>query len=124
MNILLKQNSDTPIYEQIELQIRSQILSGALKPGEMLPSLRALARDLRVSVVTVQKAYDNLIRTGFIETGAGIGTFVSNVDKAFIREELLRKIENLIEKAVELSRNGGIRKEEVLDMVQLYFKED
>lgn len=124
MTILLSQSSDTPIYEQIESQIKAQILSGDLKAGDMLPSLRALAKDLRVSVVTVQKAYDNLIKCGFISTGQGIGTFVSQVNEEFVKEEILRKIEVGISTAVELSKRNGIKKETVQQILDLYFEEN
>lgn len=124
MTILLSQSSDTPIYEQIESQIKAQILSGDLKAGDMLPSLRALAKDLRVSVVTVQKAYDNLIKCGFISTGQGIGTFVSQVNEEFVKEEILRKIEVGISTAVELAKRNGIEKETVQQILDLYFEEN
>lgn len=123
MTILLSQSSDTPIYEQIESQIKSQILSGDLKAGDMLPSLRALAKDLRVSVVTVQKAYDNLIKSGFISTGQGIGTFVSQINKEFVREEILRRIEEGVSASVELAKKNGISKETLLQIIDLYFEE-
>lgn len=123
MTILLSQNSDTPIYAQIENQIKAQILSGELKAGDMIPSLRALAKDLRVSVVTVQKAYDNLIKCGFISTGQGIGTFVSKINEDFIKEEILRKIEAGISGSVDLAKKNGIDKETLLKMIDLYFEE-
>lgn len=123
MYITLSQNSDTPIYQQIEDQIRAQILSGDLKSGDMIPSLRSLAKDLRVSVVTVQKAYDDLINTGFIKTGHGIGTFVCEIDPEFIKEEILKRIEEHISKASELALKHGIDKETVCKMLDLYFEE-
>ncbi len=123
MYITLSQNSDIPIYQQIENQIKAQILSGELKGGDMVPSLRALAKDLRVSVVTVQKAYDNLINSGFIQTGQGIGTFVCEINSEFIKEETLKKIEGHIKDAVELAIKHAIDKETVIKMVDLYFEE-
>ena len=84
MTLFVSPSSDTPIYEQIENQIKTQILSGLLPPLSPLPSMRTLAKDLRVSVITVQKAYENLTRDGFITTGVGRGSFVATVTKEFL----------------------------------------
>lgn len=123
MTIRLSQNSDVPIYEQIENQIRSGILSGSLKAGEALPSMRCLAKDLRVSVITVQKAYENLTKNGYISTGVGRGSFVSSISSEFVKEEMLRRIEDHIGQAVELARENGIEKSTVDAILSLYFEE-
>lgn len=122
MNIRLSQNTETPIYEQIERQIRSMILSGELKEGTAIPSMRSLAKELKISVITVQKAYENLTRGGFIETEVGRGSFVSAVNKEFVREEMLRRIEDHISQAVEIAVGYGIDKETVSAIIDLYFE--
>ena len=121
MTIFISQSSSTPIYAQIESQIKDQILSGALVPGTALPSMRTLAKDLRVSVITVQKAYENLTREGFITTGVGRGTAVSPLHSSFLRDENLRRVDEKVMKAVEDARSGRIGKEEVIAMVEKYF---
>ena len=85
MEIIISNNANKPIYEQITSQIKSMIMSGELKPGEAIPSMRSLAKSIHVSVITVQKAYEDLQRDGFIETGVGRGSFVSAQNKDFIR---------------------------------------
>ena len=94
MEIILSNASDRPIYEQITSQIKEMIMKGELKPGEPMPSMRRLAKDLHVSVITTQRAYDDLARDGFIVTVPAKGTFVSAQNQDFIREENLRRVEN------------------------------
>ncbi len=101
MEILISNSSDKPIYEQICLQIKSQIMNGSLAPGEALPSMRALAKDLHLSVITVQRAYEDLTRDGFIETVSGKGSFVAPQNREFIQEEQLRRAEELLQKVAE-----------------------
>ncbi len=93
MNIVISNKDDRPIYEQIMSQLKEMIISGKLKGGEMLPSIRALAKDLRISVITTKRAYEELERAGFIETVAGKGSFVAEQNKEAIREEKLKSIE-------------------------------
>ena len=121
MTIFISPYSSTPIYAQIESQIKDQILSGVLSPGTALPSMRTLAKDLRVSVITVQKAYENLTRDGFITTGVGRGTAVSPLHSSFLRDENMRRVEEGVKKVVEDARSGNIGKEEVKAMVDKYF---
>ena len=90
MEIIISNSSDKPIYEQIAMQIKSLIMNGTLSAGEALPSMRALAKDLHISVITVQRAYEDLTRDGFIETVSGKGSFVASPNKEFIQEEQLR----------------------------------
>ena len=97
MEIIISNSSDKPIYEQIAMQIKSLIMDGTLSAGEALPSMRALAKDLHISVITVQRAYEDLTRDGFIETVSGKGSFVASPNKEFIQEEQLRIAEELLE---------------------------
>ena len=107
MEIILSSANDKPIYEQISSQIKEQIMKGILKPGEPLPSMRKLAKNLHVSVITTQRAYDDLQRDGFLVTVPAKGTFVSTQNQDFIREENLREIESLLAKAASLGKENG-----------------
>ncbi len=124
MEIILSQSSDKPIYEQIVLQIKEMILKGELKPGEALPSMRKLAKSLHVSVITTQRAYDDLQNDGFIMTIPAKGTFVSNQNQDFIREENLRRIENHLNEAILLSKQNGLSLEELHKMIDLLYEEE
>ena len=108
MEIIISNSSDKPIYEQIAMQIKSLIMNGTLSAGEALPSMRALAKDLHISVITVQRAYEDLTRDGFIETVSGKGSFVASPNKEFIQEEQLRIAEELLEKVAIIGRTHGI----------------
>lgn len=121
MDILISNSSTKPIYEQITSQIKSLILSGALREGEALPSMRLLARELRISVITTKRAYEDLERDGFIETVPGKGSFVAARNMEFVREEQLRRVEEHIRLAVDAARSSGITLEEVSEMLTLYF---
>lgn len=124
MEIILTNTSTKPIYEQITSQIKELILKGELKPGDPMPSMRKLAKDLHVSVITTQRAYDDLVRDGFIITIPAKGTFVSTENQDFIREENLRKIETLLTTASELARQNGLTLEELQNTLQLIFMEE
>ena len=124
MEIILSNASDRPIYEQITSQIKEMIMKGELKPGEPMPSMRRLARDLHVSVITTQRAYDDLQRDGFIITVPAKGTFVSAQNQDFIREENLRRIEELLTDAATLGRENGLSLEELQTTLELVYKED
>lgn len=113
MEIILSSANDKPIYEQISSQIKEQIMKGILKPGEPLPSMRKLAKNLHVSVITTQRAYDDLQRDGFLVTVPAKGTFVSTQNQDFIREENLREIESLLAKAASLGKENGLSLEEL-----------
>ena len=104
MDIIISNSSGQPIYEQICRQIKGAVASGKLKPGEPLPSIRNLARDLRISVITTKRAYEELERDGFIFTVAGKGSFVAQQDVELARESSLREIEQHLQAALELSR--------------------
>ena len=124
MEIILSNASDRPIYEQITSQIKEMIMKGELKPGEPMPSMRRLAKDLHVSVITTQRAYDDLQRDGFIITVPAKGTFVSAQNQDFIREENLRRIEELLTDAATLGRENGLSLEELQTTLELVYKED
>ena len=119
MTIIIQNSSPQPIYDQICQQIRQQILSGALKEGEMLPSIRALAKDLRISVITTRRAYDELEREGDIQTVAGKGSFVGHRSAELVREENLRRIEGLLSEALSLAEDTGIGEQELMEMIRL-----
>ena len=124
MNIIISNSSNTPIYEQIKEQIKNKIVSNELKTGELLPSIRNLAKDLRVSVITTKNAYDELEREGYVETIPGKGTYVANKNIELIKEEQLQKIENLIDTVVSLARISNIYKKEIQDMLDILYEED
>lgn len=123
MQILISNSSDKPIYEQIYFQIKSLIMNGTLSTGEALPSMRMLARDLHVSVITVQRAYEDLTRDGFIETVSGKGCFVATQNKAFIQEEQLRIAEELLQKVADIGRSNGIRYEQMVSILKMFYEE-
>ena len=123
MEIIISNSSDKPIYEQICMQVKNLIMNGALSAGEALPSMRALARDLHISVITVQRAYEDLTRDGFIETVSGKGSFVAAQNKEFIQEEQLRIAEELLQRAAEIGRAHGIGYEQMANILKLFYEE-
>ena len=123
MEILLSNASEKPIYEQITAQIKRQIASGALHEGQALPSIRALARDLGISVITTKRAYQELERDGFIETVSGKGCFVARRNSALWREETLRQVEEPLRRAAECAHAGGISYEEYIELAQMVWEE-
>ncbi|MEO1816547.1 MAG: GntR family transcriptional regulator [Acetobacterium sp.] len=122
MNIVISNSSDKPIYEQIAQQIKKMIISGELSPGEALPSMRFLAKELRISVITTKRAYSDLERDGFIETVTGKGSFVANQNLSFIREEQLRLAEEFLQKAVDVARSSDISWAELSELLELLYK--
>lgn len=123
MNIIISNSSNEPIYEQISKQIKSAILRGELKEGDLLPSIRALAKDLQVSVITTKRAYEELERNGFIETMQGKGSFVAGQNKELMREKKLNIIEEKLSEIVEESKALGITLDEIMDMLKILFEE-
>ena len=123
MLILIDNKSGIPIYDQIFTQIKGYILSGGLKPDEPLPSIRGLAKDLRISVITTKRAYDELERAGFIYTVPGKGSFVAVKNEALLREEHLKKIEEHMNAIRDLARLAGVGREEALQMWDLMWEE-
>lgn len=124
MDIIISNASGQPIYEQISRQIKGAIAGGKLSPGEALPSIRSLARDLRISVITTKRAYEELERDGFIYTVAGKGCFVAEQDLELQRESGLREIEAHLQAAVELSRQCGLTEEELMEMLRVLREEE
>jgi len=118
MEVLLQLRSKVPIYEQIVAQVKQQILTGALKDGDPIPSMRALAKTLKVSVITVQKAYEELQRKGLIESLAGRGTFIKAPNEKEIQEEYRAAIAELIAKIVVLAKDSGIPIQEIVEMLR------
>lgn len=124
MELALRNTSGQPIYEQIEEQIKAQILSGALASGEALPSIRTLAKDLRISVITTKRAYDELEAAGFLVTVAGKGSFVAEKNTELIREEHLRRIEAHLQSAAALAQSCGITPGELQEMLRVLLEEE
>lgn len=123
MNILIDNKSGTPIYDQIYSQIKSQIISGALKQGELLPSIRGLAKDLRISFITTKRAYEELEREGFIYTLPAKGCYVAPKNIELLREENLKKIEEYIDEIVKLAVSCNLSKQEIIEMVNFSLEE-
>ena len=124
MDIIISNTGGQPIYEQICRQVKGAIAAGKLKPGEPLPSIRALARDLRISVITTKRAYEELERDGFICTQAGKGSFVAAQDAELARESNLREIEEHLQAAGELSRQIELPAEELQHILQVLIEEE
>ncbi len=121
MTIVLSNASGKPIYEQIAEQIKAQVITGALEAGQQMPSIRTLAKELRVSVITTKRAYEELERDGFVETVQGRGTYVANANKEIIREEQLRRAEEKLLEAVEIAKSAGIREDELMESLHELF---
>ena len=120
MNIQINNSSDEPIYLQIKNQIKAQIISGDLKVGEQLPSIRFLAKELRISMLTAKRAFDELELDGFINSVQGKGNFVAAQNKELIREEYLKKIESKLQEVVELSEIADVSSDELIEMLKSY----
>lgn len=123
MQIYISNSSEKPIYEQICAQIKTAILNNELKEGEALPSIRYLAKELRISVITTKRAYEELEKSGFITTQAGRGSFVSLKNKEIVREELYRQIEDMMQKAVAIAQTANINKEELIEILEICYEE-
>jgi len=123
VNILIDNKSGTPIYDQIYSQIKSQIISGALKQDELLPSIRGLAKDLRISFITTKRAYEELEKEGFIYALPAKGCYVAPKNVELLREENLKKIEDHIDEIVRLAASCNLSKQEILEMVHFSLEE-
>lgn len=121
MNIIISNTGSQPIYEQISSQIKSLIISGLLKEGDMLPSMRLLAKELKISVITTKRAYEELEREGFIVSQTGKGSFVAGRNMELIREAQLQKIEQLLNQAVETAHVSNVSLEEMQEMLALLY---
>lgn len=117
VTILIDNKSGAPIYDQIYSQIKNQIISGALKEDEMLPSIRALAKDLHISFITTKRAYEELEKEGFIYTLPAKGCYVAPKNVELIREENLKKIEEYIDKIIKLAPSCNLSKEDIIEMI-------
>ncbi len=124
MDIILSNTSGKPIYTQIADQVKEQIMTGALAPGEALPSMRLLARELRISVITTKRAYEDLERDGFLENVPGKGCFVAPQNRELLREAQLRRVEEHLTRAVEEARKGGLALSEVQEMLNILYSGD
>ena len=123
MKIIVKNKSELPIYEQIEQQMKAQILDGTIKEDEQLPSIRQLARDLKISVITTTRAYNDLADEGFIISVAGKGYFVAPRDNELLRERMLYEMEDALEKAVKSGRDAGLSDEEIAAALRKFMEE-
>ncbi len=121
MNIIFSNQKDEPIYAQIVSQIKEQIINGTLKEGDALPSMRALAKDLHISLITTKRAYEELERDGFIESYTGKGSFVKRQNLAFIKEENLKAIEELLTQACEKAHQCDISLDELKEMMDIIY---
>lgn len=122
MNIIIRNSSGQPIYEQIVSQIKNIIISGELRAGDALPSMRLLAKELRISLITTKRAYEELEREGFIVSVTGKGSFVAEKNIDFIKEEKLRTIEDHLQKIVEAANVCGLQLDELIEMLTLVYR--
>ena len=124
MNIVVANSSPDPIYEQISGQIKNQIISGDLPEGEPLPSIRKLARELQISVITTKRAYEELEQEGFIDTVGGKGSFVAAQNAEFLREKKMRVVEGKLAEAISEARILGIGLKQLAEMLNLLYGEE
>lgn len=124
MNIILSNSSTLPIYEQIKIAIKEAIFSNELKEEEMLPSVRAMANELKISFLTVKRAYDELEQEGYVKTLPGKGSFVSPKNLELIKEEKLKEIQCYIEKIYDISKISNISEEEIKELFKMIFEEE
>lgn len=123
MDIIISNSSGVPIYEQIKDQIKSQIVNGELAEGDALPSMRVLAKELRISIITTKRAYEDLERDGFIESVTGKGSFVKGINSDIVKENMMFAIEELLDKAVEKALLGKVSCDELTEMLKLLYKD-
>lgn len=124
MEIIISSNTSKPIYEQITSQIKAMIMSGELRTGDPIPSMRSLAKSIHVSVITVQRAYEDLQRDGFIETTVGRGSFVSAQNKDFYQEERQRQAEEHLQIAAEIGRASNISLNKLIELLSMFYAEE
>jgi GntR family transcriptional regulator len=124
MKVIISNSSPDPIYEQITRQVKSQIISGELAEGQALPSIRRLAHDLQISVITTKRAYDELEKEGFINTVGGKGSFVAVQNPELLREKKMKIVEEKLAQAVDEAKLMGIGEDQIAHMLQLLFQED
>lgn len=124
MKIILSNSSQEPIYEQIEKQIKNQIITGVLSPGDSLPSIRSLAQELQISVITTKRAYEELEREGFIETVPGKGSYVSVQNQELIKEKRIKAVEDTLSEVIAEAKALNISREEIIEMIELFYREE
>ena len=124
MELIIRNTAGQPIYDQISSQIKAQIIAGTLRPGEALPSIRGLAKDLKISVITTKRAYDELEAEGFIITVAGKGCFVAEKNLDLVREQQLKDLEGHLTAAVELAKSCNISHQELHEMLRILLEEE
>lgn len=124
MHIIIRNTGDVPIYEQIVTQIKSAIVAGELSEGEALPSMRLLAKELRISLITTKRAYEELERDGFIVTMTGRGSFVAAKNLELLREEKRKQVEALLAQAAQAAHTVGIPEEELCELIRLLYKDE
>lgn len=123
LDIIISNSSKKPIYDQIASQIKNMIMIGELNEGDMLPSMRLLAKELRISVITTKRAYEELERDGFIETATGRGSFIANANIKLIKEEQLRVAEEYLLQSVDIAKSSGITLKELIDILSTLYGE-
>lgn len=122
MDIIISNSSGEPIYEQIYSQLKANIMNGILKEGDALPSMRVLAQQLRISVITTKRAYEELERDGFIESYTGRGSFVKKQNAEFLREEILKQTESLLDEACSKATQCGMTLDELREMLEIIYE--
>ncbi|MCQ2540835.1 MAG: GntR family transcriptional regulator [Lachnospiraceae bacterium] len=123
MDIIINNSSSVPIYEQIEEQIKSQIMTGELVEGDALPSMRVLAKDLKISIITTKRAYEDLERDGFIFSVTGKGSFIKGISTDLVKEKMMYDIQELFEKAVDKAIVGKVTYGELMETLKLLYEE-
>ena len=124
MDIIISNSNEKPIYDQIASQIKNLIMTGELKSGDALPSMRLLAKELRISVITTKRAYEDLERDGFIQSITGKGSFVSAGNTEFLREQQLRIVEEHLQKAIDTAKKSGISPDELIEILSMLYREE
>ena len=122
MDIIISNDSDKPIYEQITSQIKNQIMQGSLREGDALPSMRTLAKELRISVITTKRAYEELEREDFITTVVGKGSFIKAADMRLLREENLKRIEEHFQEAIRIASESGVTRQELEEIFAILYE--
>ena len=122
MDIIISNDSDKPIYEQITSQIKNQIMQGSLREGDALPSMRTLAKELRISVITTKRTYEELEREGFITTVVGKGSFIKAADTRLLREENLKRIEEHFQEAIRIASESGVTRQELEEIFAILYE--
>lgn len=124
MNLIINHTSMEPIYEQIVAQIKAEVIEGTLAAGEALPSVRALSRELKISALTVKKAYDNLEEEGLVVTVHGKGSFIANTNQELLMEERRKELEKELEAAVQKARTGGLTVKEIRESFEIIMEDE